>query len=469
MKSIRFRLWCWFVVVFGLILGGFCGFLYLKQKQSRYQEADRLVQDKVMIVSSWIYTNQGNITRQIEQDFRPDTNQLRIQISDLKGRVLGKSLNLAGPLPLSEATRAEALAREEVVLETIRIEGGETVRLATYPRWGERDVIGFAQVGLTGTEIRRPLLELQRWLRVALPLTMAVLMAGAWLLINHLLRPLARMTRTAQRMNSETLSTERLEVVNPADELGQLAQTFNGLFDRLQKAFTLQQRFVADAAHELRTPLTALRGEIEVTLRKPRQPDDYREVLTSNLEEIDRLSALTSNLLLLARADAGESNPVRESCNLSEICRAVCGKLQTLADRNHIGLAVDGLPVLELAGDAEQLSRVVLNLVENALKYTPADGLVKVTLSQTDGQAKLTVSDTGCGIPAADLPFVFERFYRVDKARAREIGGTRLGLAITKSIIEAHQGRIEVTSPGKQGSVFTVWLPLGHVSDRLRK
>lgn len=460
MRSIRARLILWYVVVLSVTLAGFYFFLYWNLESSLYRESDRLAQDKVALVSTWIDLNAGNLTGQIEKTFKPAANHLLIQLLDLEGKVLGSSLNLDEPLPLSVKTRHEVLVREEVVVETVQSRNGETVRLATYPKWGDAGISGFAQVGVSLSAARRSLQRLLLWFLVTAPGALGVSLLGGYFLINRLLQPVAAITQAAKKIGSDGLSKQRLAIDNPQDELGQLAQTFNKMLDQLEAAFSAQQRFVADAAHELRTPLTVLRGEIEVALRRTRSPEEYQEVLHSNLEEIERLSRLTNNLLTLARADAGEPIVYAEPFDCSALCHEVCEKLVPWVQKKEVELHLDCEEGVLLVGDRGGIERVIANLAENAIKYSPRGEQVRVSLCRADEQVKLVVADTGVGIPQEELPHIFERFYRVDKARTRSLGGSGLGLAIVKTVVEAHKGRIEVTSEIGKGSTFTVWLLL---------
>lgn len=459
MRSLRARILLWIIIAFSTTLLGLCVSFYLTIKQNLYKERDRIITDKVSLISSAIYTNKGNITAQIEQDFHPDQDHLFIQITDLKGNIIGKSLNLPEPLPLTANIRTQVLAREETALDIGYNKKGETIRIATYPRWDDKGIIGFAQVGLNLTESNRTLQQLRLWLLAATLLALVIVISVSYLLIGRLLKPLETIIQTANKISRENLAKQRLVIENPKDEPGRLAQTFNEMLDRLDKAFALQQRFVADAAHELRTPLTALRGEIEVLLRRSRTVDEYQEVLKSNLEEIERLSLLTSNLLTLARVDAGEEIIAVQICDLTALCQDVCKKLAALMAQKNIDFQLNCSQEIKILGDSAGLERVVYNLVENAIKYSPPGETIKVSLQKVKAQIELIVADTGIGISTEDLPNIFERFYRADKARSRESGGSGLGLAIVETIVKAHKGEITVSSQLGKGTTFTILLP----------
>jgi heavy metal sensor kinase len=267
------------------------------------------------------------------------------------------------------------------------------------------------------------------------------------------------MTQTARKIKVGQLHA-RLEKTGANDELDRLADTLNEMFGRLESAFTEMRQFTADASHELQTPLTILRGEIEVALRSKRSPDEYTDVLKSSLEEIQRISVLVEGLLLLARSDAGMLKMDRAPVDLVLVAEEVLNRLGPAAAAKAVTLTLGRIEPLEVSGDLVHLRRLLFNLVDNAIKYTPANGTVRVTVTRSDLFAVLGVEDTGIGIPPEEQQRVFQRFYRSADARSQAQGGSGLGLSIVKSIAEAHEGRTEVESEPGRGSVFKIYLPL---------
>ncbi len=258
----------------------------------------------------------------------------------------------------------------------------------------------------------------------------------------------------------------RLSLAPRADEVGRLAATFDDMLDRLEQAFAQQERavaqqrqFAADASHELRTPLTIIKGDLDVLLRRRRAPEEYEEVVRDVDEEVTRLAALVEDLLTLARADSGQAELAHEFVYLDALVGEVAVGMRRLAEAKGIAVETELAPDVALVGDPARLRRLVVNLLGNAVKYTSAGGRIAVTLGVEGGLARLDVADTGIGIAPEDLPHVFDRFFRADKARARAEGGTGLGLAIARWCAETHGGRIEVRSRPGEGSVFTVLLP----------
>jgi len=284
-----------------------------------------------------------------------------------------------------------------------------------------------------------------------------VALVGGWLVAGRALQPIERISAAAQRISSRDLSA-RIPIDRTEDELGRLAKVMNDMFSRLQEAFERQTRFTADASHELRTPLSIVMSHLELALRKERSTAEYRESIETALRGAERMRAVVEGLLTLARADAGTLSMARERIDLRAAIEETVAMLSPMASERKVALQASLQPAT-IVGDRDRLRDVVTNLVTNAIRYNREGGRVDVGLRVEGGQAVLSVADTGVGIPAQDLPHLFERFYRVDKVRSRELGGSGLGLSIAKWAIEAHGGTIEVFSREGEGATFTVRLP----------
>jgi heavy metal sensor kinase len=292
------------------------------------------------------------------------------------------------------------------------------------------------------------------------PLLLLFAAAGGYWMSRRALNPVDEITRAAQNISVKNLSS-RLAVPESRDELQRLSETLNGMLERLEAAFKRITQFTADASHELRTPVALMRTTAELSLRKPRLEAEYRDALTQILKELETTSLLIENLMLLARADSGAEAHQFAPIDLVATLRETCCHGRTLAGPKGIQFTEElGNGPILVRGDMHGLRRLFLILIDNAVKYSPAGGKVTVSLSSTDGFAVAEVRDTGIGISETDLPHIFERFYRADKARSREMGGAGLGLSIGRWIAEAHGGMIEVKSTFRQGSVFRVRLPL---------
>lgn len=297
----------------------------------------------------------------------------------------------------------------------------------------------------------------------ALVIPLAVLLAGAggYFLARRSLAPVVTMSAQAGRIGAENLD-KRLEVKNSRDELGQLAQSFNDLLDRLDQSFERQRRFVADASHELRTPVAILFGEADVTLAQAnRTTEEYRESLSILRGEAKRLKHIVEDLFTLARADAGQHPLMLTDFYLDELVAECARNVRTLAGAKQIALHCEVSKEILIHADEALLRRMIINLLDNAIKYTPSGGAVTICASEKDAEYSVSIRDTGAGIPSELQPRIFERFFRADKVRARTEsgGGAGLGLSISQWIAEAHGGRIELTQSDQSGSTFTVFFP----------
>jgi len=287
---------------------------------------------------------------------------------------------------------------------------------------------------------------------------LALAVAGGLGLSRQALRPVARSIAAARRLNPADLSA-RLPLAGSGDELDQLAGTVNDLLDRLAAYHDQAARFTADASHELRSPLAAMRAAVEVALQQPRTAAEYRDVLGAMGERCDRLTALVNGLLLLARADAGQVELRWEPVDLATLAEEVAELFRPLAEERGVALTADAPMPMPATGDASRLRQLATNLVDNAIKFTEPGGAVTIRGRREGDRLTLEVSDTGAGIPADRLPYIFDRFYQADPARRS--GGGGLGLSICRWIVDAHGGAIRAASEPGRGSTFTVSLPQG--------
>jgi heavy metal sensor kinase len=293
---------------------------------------------------------------------------------------------------------------------------------------------------------------------VVLPLTLAIASLGGYWLAGRALDPVKQIVRVADAITIDHLD-RRIEVTNPHDEIGCLAATLNSLIARLECSVNEIQRFTADASHELRTPLAALRSEAESALRSRRSPEEYEETLTIIVAEATRLGRLADQLLNLSRHDAGIISYEHESVRLDALLLDVADQLRPLADQRNVTMDCGDAPPCEMQGDDIRLGQAFFNILENAVKYTPADGRITVRCRVDNGAAVIEVEDTGVGIAAEHLPHVFDRFYRVDPSRNCIAGGTGLGLAIARAAVVAHGGKIDIRSQPQVGTTVTIRFP----------
>jgi len=339
---------------------------------------------------------------------------------------------------------------------TLRLPDGRQLRVLTTRRavGGLPVLMRVARVDTTRTDQLRPALGL---LALGLPIAAGAAL-GVYLIARRTLAPVTRMAALAEAISAEHLDI-RLPAAEFDAELARLAMSFNCMFDRLERSFAALRQFTAAASHELRTPLTALRSVGEVGLREPRSPEAYRDIICSMLEETDRLGRLVDNLLMLSRSDASGWRVSRATVDLSRQAREVAGLLGVLAEERHQTLTVDAEPEILVRGDPVLLRQALLNLVDNAIKYSPAQATIRIVAAQNASSAVVEVIDQGPGIPAEYRDRVFEPFCRLDPARASDTGGAGLGLFIARRAVEAHGGRLELESTPGRGCRFRVVLP----------
>jgi heavy metal sensor kinase len=385
-----------------------------------------------------------------------DPEHQLFQLLGPDGRLRMRSWRLRDDvLPLSPDAR-RSVAAGRAVFETVTLHG-QRIRTVALPVQRNGRLVEVVQVGVPLAPTER---TLHRWIEallVLVPLGVGLAAAGGRLMARAALRPVDEMARAARRIDAEALA-RRITVRGTGDELDRLAETLNGMLERLENAFGGMRRFSADAAHELRTPLTALKGTLEVALRADRSGAEYRAALDSALEEVERLVRLAEDLLLLSRSTAGPESP-RARVELESLVLDVADVGARLAKDRSVAVRVGSMASVAVLGDAGSLRRALLNLVENGVKYTPAGGRVEISVTAEGGEAVIAVEDTGPGIDPGDAERIFEPFVRLDAARDRESGGSGLGLAIARSIVVAHRGTIEVERPAAGGSRFVLRLP----------
>jgi two-component system OmpR family sensor kinase len=383
-----------------------------------------------------------------------------VQIVALDGRPIARSSTLGtARLPAPP----ELLARVgvgESIFKTVEDFGEEPIRMVSLPVTVGSST--YAVQVATSLDDARAVLRGARWLflGVALAILGAVGATGA-LLARRALRPIDQIVSRARRIGESSLA-ERLPHPGGQDEIGRLVETLNDMLERIERSFEVQRRFTADASHELRSPLSRLRAELEVTLRRPRDRAEYEEALRSCLEEVERLSWLTEELLGLARLDAGEGRQATAGLvALTPILEEVVRRIAPEAERRDITLTLKPCPPLSVKAAPGAASLAVTNVLDNAVKFSPAGGRVTVEVSTEAGEVLVAVTDTGPGVLPEEMPRLFERFHRGSAARSAEVPGTGLGLAISRALVESQGGRISVDSAPGEGATFSIRLPLG--------
>jgi two-component system OmpR family sensor kinase len=479
LDTLRARLTLWYSVVLALLLLVFSLTSYFLFAGTENRRTDA---DLAELATSYLVTFQDELkdpdepgglqdaARQamLEHRVRGDT----LLVVDSAGQIVANSADVLPSSAAANSIAARALASggfQQFVEAALRSD--RTYQNIAAEKGGLRAyAVRFAANGQTWSLVILRSLhaqhEMLEEIRVAfawlIPLGVLLASVGGYFLARRSLAPVAAMGAQAERIGAVNLH-DRLAVRNPNDELGRLAQTFNDLLDRLDQSFERQRRFISDASHELRTPVSILRGEAEVALSQlSRSPEEYRESLAVLHEEAQRLARIVEDLFTLTRADAGEYRLAHSDFYLDELVADCVRAARALAQAKNITLSVVAANEMPVHADEDLLRRMILNLLDNAIKYTPEGGNVTVTCNSAPDGYELSVTDSGPGIPVDMQSRIFERFFRVDRARSRtgRDGGAGLGLAIARWIAEAHLGRIELVRSDATGSTFTVCVPM---------
>jgi len=479
-RSLRFKLTLWYVLILGILLISFSSFLYLTLSRSLYRDVDHKLRSLAELIASESTSplskfGFGNIDQTLEASMNLKPIGKFIQVLDESGRIGRTSENLKSvQLPISLNALRNG-SKGLITYETNRSLGNTPLRIITYPVKENNQVTKMIQVASSLEDVEDALNTLLIILIVTVPSVLMIASLGGQFLANKALKPVDRVTQTARMITSQNLN-QRIQTLKVKDEISRLIDTFNEMISRLDQSFRQIKQFTTDASHELKTPLTILKGEVEVALRKKRPLHEYEQILESNLEEIDRMSKIVEDLLLLSKADIGEIRLNREDIHLTRFISGLTEQMKILAHPKNIRIEISNHQnEIHVFGDTLRMRELFINLIENGIKYTEAGGSILITLTkETDDSvnpmtpkekkavtfAKIIVADTGIGIAKEDQDKIFNRFFRVDKARSREQGGSGLGLSICKWIVEAHQGEITVESEPGKGSSFIVRLPL---------
>jgi heavy metal sensor kinase len=461
-RSLSFRLVTWYAAVLTIVFV-FLGALTLLLLR-HYLEANLLDNQtrRARQIADTLVANARNgdeaaLGAQVEDLYSPEANDRFIRITRADGTVVyvsgrpkdsgfDPSSVPALPATITRDTRKIALPGSSLLVaaQTARASDGTEYRV---------------EVGTSGASSEATLAQVLMMLAIGLPLAVAAAVGGGFLLVRRALLPVERIAGKAEVITQHNLS-ERLPVVTSGDEIERLSVSLNRMISRLEEAVNGSKQFVADASHELRTPLTVMRGELENLAQDTQLRGDTRESLGSVLEEVERLREIVEGLLALSRLDVGEPPAELARFDLAELAASTAEQMSLLAEDKQLSVVCDLSGEVPVEADRARFKQVVVNLLDNAIKYTPRGGRVGLSVARDGDFAVLDVTDSGIGIPAAALARVFNRFYRVDESRSREQGGAGLGLAIVKSICAAHGAEVEVTSTPGVGSRFRIRQPL---------
>jgi len=453
---IRLRLTAWYFAILAVVLSSFGVSAYFAMRHSIRQTVDEELQVRSEGVRQLIERDiqrghQDDLPEGLREHTELRAGGALLQVSDEQGNWLYRSSVMSDygvPRPATVPRRATEYTGKDVPLRI----------------WNQKVSVGgqsyLIQSAFEMDDFYEALHHFALLLFISIPSLLVCAAAGGYWISTRALAPVDQITQTARTISAQNLSS-RLVVPKTGDELQRLSETLNGMLGRLEAAFKKITQFTADASHELRTPVAVMRTRAELSLRKARSAEEYRDVIAEVLAELEKTSGLIEQLMFLARADSGAETLHFSATNVAEVLREACHQGSALAEAKQIAFQEQiSEDSLWIQGDAGSLRRLFLILIDNAVKYTPANGQVEVSLQRNDGYAVAEVRDTGIGIAETDLPNVFERFYRADKARSRESGGVGLGLSIGRWITEVHAGTIEVQSSQGRGSVFQIRLPI---------
>ena len=463
-RSVSLRLVVWYA---GLLAGIFvllCGLLYLDLqrflvndlRESQLRRAREIANTLLAHIKQ---TSESDVASQTEDWYDPEINDRFIRISRADGTVIytsgapkDGSFNPAEVPALPPSSKTEFSRK-------LKLSGGETLLVTALNFKSPGSPAYLVEFGGLLDPVETMLNHLFLQLTLGLPVAVGIITVGGFWLVRRALKPVEHITRAAERITQHNLS-ERLPVSRTGDELEQLSVSLNHMIARLEDAFQNSKRFVADASHEMRTPLTIVRGELENLAEDPRLDCELRERVASLLEEAVRLSKIVEQLFMLSRLDAGEAQTEWSRFDLSELAQTTAEQMSLLAEDKNISIACEVSQSIPVEGDRARLKQVVVNLLDNAIKYMPENGGVRLRVRAVNGHAVLEVEDNGPGIPPDALPHIFERFYRVDQTRSADSESAGLGLSIVKSICTAHGAEVEAESTPGKGSRFRVKLPL---------
>ncbi len=466
LRSLHVRLILWYsALVIGASLS-FCLYTYSSIHHRLYLELQQTLTRRVSHICDEILpavhpVTPDSISRSMREVFSPEQTNLFIRIS----REKGEPLYVSGPLKDYAFDPASVPLVQDysksIVSHIERLGNGRSLMVA-----GTKTTIGrsnyIIEMGAPTDQVQGTLDELTATLLLGLPFVIAIALLGGSVLVRRAFRPVEDLRATTEKISSTNLR-QRLPVSPTGDALERLSVTLNKMLERLDQSYQQATRFAADAAHELRTPLTIMRSELESIIRIERLPKDCQERVAGVLEEAERLSSIVDGLFALARLDGGEVRVAQGLVDMSDLVRTTIDQMHLLPDEKKISVTIDAPAPILVMGDAGRLRQVVVNLLDNAVKYTPVGGAIILSVLDVGGRARLAVRDNGIGLPPAALPHVFDRFYRADKARSRGSQGAGLGLSIVQSICHAHGGTVGIDSTEGVGTVLTVDLPLANV------
>lgn len=489
LRSIRFKIILLYMLVLVVTLSLFSLLLYINFSNTLYNKVDATLllksdgiekairtywkTEKLEMTATWAsshifskkkdenfekiagHLTEGNVTDD------EHLSEMVVHIFDAKGALIATSKNIP-EIAFLKKKDLESIDKGQKRFDDFDIPFSDgktrTVRSLTLPIIEQKELKYIVRVTASLVHLQAELDRLRGAVFFRVPVVVLIASLAGIFLVKATLSPVDEMVDIIRKIRPDNLKP-RIQVPDTNDEITRLAETFNEMLGILDKSFTSQRQIIQDISHELKTPLTILRGQLEVAVKKERTVEEYKGVLYSSLEEIEKIRRIVDSLLILARLDSQGLTMEMKPLELNTLILSVLEDLKILADSKKIEVVFIARAKIMLTANDIHLKRLFVNLFENAIKYTPYGGKVTVELDQTSQLVNIHISDTGIGIPEKDLPHIFDRFYRVDKARSGG-EGFGLGLSIVKSIVQAHKGRISVKSQWGKGTTFNIHLPL---------
>lgn len=464
-KRLDFKLAAFNTSAFFLMAVCICTFLYFRLEHNLLKETDRILADETRELMGYFY----------DYDFFQDVKSIKkhfdkamltrksypfyYRILDTKGKVIVASEGTPSIKTSFDETILKKARRRKVITNNVLLPDQRyPYRLRSTPIFIGSSLTYIVQTSTHLKYLQKTLENFRTNILVAIVITLILGAFGGWFLARRGLLPIGTIIKATNKITATSL-TQRLPTPHSGDEIDHLVSTINQMIARLESSFKKMAQFSADVSHELRSPLCSLKGETEVALSQKRSAEEYRNVLTKNLETLGSLNKTVEDLLLLSKALPGDLPLDLTTLRLDKLLSNLHDLFKVLADQKDLKFTISELKETEIKGDKTRLQQLFSNLIDNAIKYTSSGGEITLSLNNQGNQVEVTVEDSGIGIVESELSHIFDRFYRVEKSRSKATGGTGLGLSICKWIVEAHQGIIKVTSTPGKGSTFTIVLP----------
>lgn len=466
-RSLSFKLTVWYIIILGIIVVFASAFFFQRARDSLISDLDQVLLE-IADETNENWQNSRGVTWEdaivrAEETYSSYNPYLQLVEITEKGEREITSIIRSEKIPEGRFTldikiycKADNSNLDNLVFTTVEENelSSSPFRVFLLPVRGPR----ILQVGIPLEQTSAALNQLLLIMILTGSIIMILASVGGSLIINRALHPVKSVVETANEISAEDL-TLRIDTKQRKDEIGALVETFNSMISRLEKSVNKIRQFSGDVSHELRTPLTIIRGEIEVLLRKDRPKEEYLKTMNSVLEESQRMEKIIDDLLFLSRVEALDKSKFSHDVHLEEIVRLIIESRRSVVDQKGLKLVAEHIEPIRIKGNMDLLERMVANLFDNAIRYTPEGGTVEIVLNKKNGRPWLEIRDTGIGIPEASIPFIFDRFFVVDKSRSKETGGSGLGLSIVKWIADNHKARIDVSSKIGKGTTFVIEFP----------